>query len=104
MAVLGGIFGGTESGTWGYRSPRHGKSVMPLADTATRQTKPGPKPTKLSDGAGLCLLVNPIGSKLWHWKHRYLDKEKLMSLGQYPKVTLAQARQSRDDAHQLPSV
>lgn len=91
-------------GLGGIVLPRPGKSVMPLADTAIRQTKPGPKPTKLSDGARLCLLVNPIGSKLWRWKLRYLGKEKLMPLGQYPNVTLAQARQSRDDAHQLPAV
>lgn len=74
---------------------------MPLTDTAIRQAKPGPKPTKLSDGAGLYLLVNPSGSKLWRWKYRYLGKEKLMPLGQYPIVTLAQARQTRDDARQL---
>ncbi|GLS13358.1 Arm DNA-binding domain-containing protein [Hydrogenophaga electricum] len=84
--------------------PRPEKSAVPLVETAIRQTKPGPKPTKLRDGAGLCLLVNPIGSKLWRWKHRYLGKEKLMPLGQCPNVTLAQARQSRDDAHQLPTV
>lgn len=74
---------------------------MPLTDTAARQAKPGPKPVKLSDGHGLYLLVNPTGSKLWRWKYRYLGKEKLMPLGQYPGVTLAQARQARDDARQL---
>ena len=74
---------------------------MPLTDAAARQAKPGTSPTKLSDGHGLYLLVNPSGSKLWRWKYRHLGKEKLMPLGQYPLVTLAQARQARDDARRL---
>lgn len=74
---------------------------MPLTDAAARQAKPGTTPTKLSDGHGLYLLVNPSGSKLWRWKYRHLGKEKLMPLGQYPLVTLAQARQARDDARRL---
>lgn len=76
---------------------------MPLTDTAARQAKPGTSPIKLSDGHGLYLLVNPSGSKLWRWKYRHLGKEKLMPLGQYPLVTLAQARQARDDARRLLS-
>lgn len=74
---------------------------MPLTDTAARQAKPGLKPAKLSDGHGLYLLVNPAGSKLWRWKYRHQGKEKLMPLGRYPGVTLAQARLARDEARQL---
>ena len=39
---------------------------MPLTDTAVKKAKPGLKPVKLTDGKGLYLLVNPVGSKLWH--------------------------------------
>lgn len=74
---------------------------MPLIDKNVRDAKPGAKPAKLSDGHGLYLLVNPNGSKLWRWKYRHLGKEKLMTLGQYPLVTLAQARQARDNARRL---
>ena len=65
---------------------------MSLTDTAVKKAKPGSKPIKLSDGKGLYLLVNPVGSKLWRCKYRVLGKEKVMSLGAYPEVSLAQAR------------
>src|SRR5579875_2021166 len=42
---------------------------------------------------GLFLLVNPGGSKLWRWRYRFDGKEKLMALGEYPIVSLAQARE-----------
>lgn len=47
------------------------------------------------------LLVNPTGSKLWRWKYRVLGKEKVMSLGAYPDVSLAQARDGLDKARKL---
>ena len=66
---------------------------MPLTDTAIKKAKPGPSPAKLSDGKGMYLLVNPNGSKLWRWKYRADGKEKVMALGSYPDVSLAQARE-----------
>jgi integrase len=74
---------------------------MPLTETAIKKTKPGIKPVKLSDGKGMYLLVNPAGSKLWRWKYRVLGKEKSMSLGAYPDVSLAQARDGVDMARRL---
>ena len=71
---------------------------MPLTETAIRKAKPADKPIKLSDGRGMYLLVNPIGSKLWRWKYRVLGKEKVLSLGVYPDVSLAQARDGVDKA------
>ena len=76
---------------------------MPLTDTAIRQTKPLKKPVKLADGAGLYLLLNPNGSRYWRMKYRFAGKEKLLSLGVYPEVTLATARQRREDARRLLS-
>lgn len=67
---------------------------MPLADTAIKKAKPGSKPVKLADGKGLYLLVNPVGSKLWRCKYRVLGKEKVLSLGAYPDVSLAQAHRA----------
>lgn len=74
---------------------------MPLTDAAVKKAKPGPSPMKLSDGKGMYLLVNPTGSKLWRWKYRVLGKEKVMSLGAYPDVSLAQAREALDIARKL---
>lgn len=76
---------------------------MPLTDTAARQAKPAAKPTKLSDGRGMYLLVTPSGSRLWRWKYRFQGKEKLMPLGQYPAVSLARARAACEEARRLLS-
>ncbi|WP_241624710.1 tyrosine-type recombinase/integrase [Rosenbergiella epipactidis] len=66
-------------------------------DTAKAQEKP----YKLSDGGGLYLLVNPTGSKYWRLKYRVAGKEKLLSVGVYPDVTLADARSKREDAKRI---
>ncbi|EKI0836360.1 integrase arm-type DNA-binding domain-containing protein, partial [Salmonella enterica] len=60
--------------------------------------KPKEKPYKLADGGGLYLLVNPNGSRYWRLKYRVAGKEKLLALGVYPDVTLADARAKRDEA------
>lgn len=69
-----------------------------LTDTEIRKAKAADKPRKLSDGGGLYLHITPTGSKLWRMKYRFNDKENLLSFGPYPEVTLAAARQKRDDA------
>lgn len=74
---------------------------MPLTDTAIKKLKPGEKPVKVSDERGLYLLINPTGSKLWRWKYRFDGKEKVMPMGQYPDVSLAQAREAREAARKL---
>src|SRR3546814_3160766 len=56
---------------------------------------------KLSDGGGLHLLVQPSGSKLWRLKYRFDGKEKLLSIGKYPLITLAIAREKRNEAKLL---
>ncbi len=71
---------------------------MALSDTAIRNAKHGDKPIKLFDERGLFLLLQPSGGKLWRLKYRYLGKEKKLSLGVYPDVTLKEARKRRDDA------
>ena len=63
---------------------------MPLTEIQIRKAKPTDKPVKLSDGKGLYLLLTPTGSKLWRWKYRVDGKEKLMTLGAYPDMPLAQ--------------
>lgn len=74
---------------------------MPLSDTAIRNTKPSEKPVKVYDEAGLYLLVNPNGSRWWRFKYRFEGKEKLLSFGVYPDVTLKKAREKRAAARAL---
>jgi hypothetical protein len=69
---------------------------MPLSDAACRAAKQGPKLKKLSDGGGLQLWVQPSGSKLWRLAYRFAGKQKLLALGIYPEVSLAEAREGRD--------
>jgi integrase len=68
-----------------------------LNDLAIRKAKPREKPYKLSDGSGLHVAVQTNGAKLWRIKYRFGGKEKLLSLGSYPTVSLAFARERRDE-------
>ncbi|MGH8434536.1 MAG: tyrosine-type recombinase/integrase [Pseudomonas sp.] len=74
---------------------------MPLTDSAIKTAKPKEKPYKLSDAHGLYLMVTPTGSRLWRLKYRFGGKEKGLAFGAYPIVTLAQARDRRDEARKL---
>ena len=74
---------------------------MPLTDTAIRNTKPTEKPTKLTDGGGLYLLLNPNGSRWWRLDYRFRGKRKTISMGIYPEVSLKDARNRRDEARKL---
>ena len=74
---------------------------MPLTDTAIRKAKPRDKPRKLYDSRGLYLEIAPRGTKAWRFKYRFADKEKRISMGIYPEVSLKLARERRDDARKL---
>lgn len=76
--------------------------TSPLTDVRCRSVKPAEgRSQKLFDGGGLFLEVKESGSKLWRLKYRYLGKEKLLALGAYPTVCLADAREQRDAARRL---
>jgi integrase len=74
---------------------------MLLTATAIRNAKHKDKPLKLPDGAGLFLLVQPSGAKWWRFRYRFEGKEKMLSLGTYPEVSLKDARERRDDARKM---
>jgi integrase len=74
------------------------EAAMPMTDTKARNAKPKDKQFKLFDTDGLFLLVSPAGGKWWRFKYRFGGKEKLVSLGTYPEVSLSQARERRDAA------
>jgi len=67
-----------------------------LTDAAIRSAKPGDKLQKLPDSDGLYLEITPTGSRGWRYRYRFDGKEKLISLGVYPTVSLKEARQRRD--------
>ena len=69
---------------------------MPLTDTAIRRAKARSKPYKMFDSGGLFLLVASSGGKWWRFKYRFAGKEKLLSLGTYPDISLKDARDRRD--------
>jgi integrase len=71
---------------------------MALTDTAIRLARPRERAYKLSDGRGLCLLVQPNGSKWWRYRYRFEGVPKMLSMGIYPDVPLSKARERRDAA------
>ncbi len=71
---------------------------MPLTDIAIRSARSREKPYKLTDQRGLYLLIQPTGGKLWRYKYKQHGKEKKLSLGIYPKVSLAAARKLAEKA------
>jgi len=74
---------------------------MPLSDAAVRNAQPSAKPRKLSDGGGLHLLVTPTGSRHWRLQYRFEGKQKMVTFGSYPVVSLTEARERRDAAKRL---
>lgn len=74
---------------------------MPLSDVVIRKAKPADKIQRLFDGGGLYLEITPAGGKLWRQKYRFAGKEKRLSHGTYPEVTLAEARARRETARKL---
>jgi integrase len=74
---------------------------MALTNTAVLNAKPESKQRKLADEKGLFLLIHTNGSKYWRFKYRVGGREKLLALGVYPDVSLADARARRDEARKL---
>ena len=65
---------------------------MKLSDITCKTAKAKEKPYKIFDGGGLYLLVSPKGHKAWKLKYRYYGKDKKLSLGTYPQISLKEAR------------
>lgn len=74
---------------------------MALTDVAIRNARPTGKTQRIWDGGGLYLELTPTGSKLWRMKYRFDGKEKRLSFGRYPDVSLKDARTKRDEARKL---
>ena len=71
---------------------------MSLTELAIKNRKPSDKPIKMPDERGLFLLIHPNGSKYWRLRYSFEGRERLLALGVYPDVSLAEARERRDQA------
>ena len=69
---------------------------MSLTDFTCKATNPGQKRAKLSDGGGLQLWIMPSGARLWRLLYRHAGRQRVLAIGSYPKVSLAEARKRRD--------
>ena len=67
-----------------------------LTELGIKKSKSSIKEKKLYDGKGLYLLLHTNGSKYWRVKYRFLDKEKVFSLGVWPNISLTDARKIRN--------
>ncbi|MBK0468400.1 tyrosine-type recombinase/integrase [Klebsiella aerogenes] len=74
---------------------------MALTDIKVRSAKPQKKEYTLVDGDGMFLLIHPNGSKYWRFRFRFGGKQHLMAFGVYPEISLADARQKREEARRL---
>jgi integrase len=79
---------------------------MPLTDVQCRNARynPGGQGNKPSDGGGLFLQLDANGGKYWRLAYRFLGRQKTLSVGVYPAVSLAEARKRRDDAREKLAV
>src|ERR1051325_6208196 len=73
---------------------------MSLTVFSIENAKAREKPYTLADGLGLHLLIRN-GSKLWRFRYRFAGKANMLSFGSYPEVSLASARDQRDEARKL---
>ena len=78
-------------------------SKKSLTTVVVRAAKPGAKAYKITDEKGMYLWVTPAGGKSWRLKYRYKRKEKLITLGKYPELSLKAAREARDNTRILIS-
>lgn len=78
------------------------RKVSPLSDTSCKSAKPREKDYKLADGKGLFLLIKVSGTKVWRFKYVRPDgREALATFGEYPALSLADARTKRDEYREL---
>lgn len=74
---------------------------MALTDIQIKNLKYPGKPTKVTDGGGLFLYLSASGKKLWRMTYYFERRERVLSFGEYPVVTLQKAREKRMEVKQL---
>jgi integrase len=94
FTALGAVF-------WGHGDQKEGVALMPLKVAQIPTFQPSDRPYRKFDGRGLYIEVRPNGSKLWYFKYRFLGSEKRLSLGPFPEVRLAEAREKCEEARRM---
>jgi integrase len=74
---------------------------MPLTDTKLRSLRARDSVYRIADGNGLAIEVRPTGARLWRYRYRFNGRASMLGLGEYPGVSLADARTARDKARRL---
>ncbi|HEL3840436.1 TPA: integrase arm-type DNA-binding domain-containing protein [Stenotrophomonas maltophilia] len=72
-----------------------------LTDTKLRSLKPKASPFRVADANGLCIEVRPSGAKVWRYRYRHLGKASIVTLDEYPSMSLQAARIERDRLRSL---
>lgn len=72
-----------------------------LSDTKLRGMKPRKDAYRVADANGLCIEVRPSGAKVWRYRFRHMGNASIVTLGEYPAMSLAEARSGRDKARAL---
>lgn len=72
-----------------------------LTDAKLRNLKPKEKVFRIADFGGLCIEIRPTGSKIWRYRFRHLGKASMLTIGEYPAVSLSEARGEREKARTL---
>lgn len=72
-----------------------------LSDSKIKSLKPSEKTYRISDHEGLCIEIKPTGVKLWRYRYRFLGKASMLGLGEYPELSLAEARKLKDEMKAL---
>lgn len=74
---------------------------MSLTDIAIKNLKPKGRLYRVADSGGLCIEVTAAGNKYWRYRYRFHDKPQMHTLGKYPAISLAKARELRDQVRSL---
>jgi hypothetical protein len=74
--------------------------MQKLTSARISKAKPAEKPYKLTDGGGLYLLIHPNHGKYWRYDYRFAGKRKTLSIGTFPDVNLADAREAHRSARE----
>jgi hypothetical protein len=96
--MFGGIPRKPEGGYQKKGETAMPKRVTPLSGIQAKSAKQKDADYKIADGGGLYLLVTTTGGRLWQFKYFFEGKEKLLTFGAYPEVSLESARKKRDEA------
>jgi hypothetical protein len=78
-----------------------GVTDMAMTELEVKNSKPAKKTFRLPDGRGLYLDIRPTCRRIWRMRYKIKEKENTLTFGEYPLISLKEARQKRDEARRL---